>query len=263
MDNVSRRDFLKLGAATAALPAGLTANAAAAATAKTTGGKSSPTYMFFNSAEAAFIEAATERLIPPDATGPSARQSEVPRFIDRQLSGAWGTGERLYRSGPWREGSVSQGYQLPFTPAELFRSALHGITADVQNEHQRDFAQLAPDVQDAYLKELEAGKRTIGDVPSQLFFQSLWEMTIEGYFGDPVYGGNKDMAAWSMVGFPGAYADYYDLVDQHNLVYRRAPISLGQDGRGMIHLRPVNATTPPGNAAAGHSGTAHGAKNKK
>jgi gluconate 2-dehydrogenase gamma chain len=67
-------------------------------------------------------------------------------------------------------------------------------------------------------------------------------LTIEGFFSDPVYGGNRDMVAWKMIGFPGAYANYYHLVDQHGIQFARAPMSMGEDARGMIHLNPV---TPP------------------
>ena len=51
-------------------------------------------------------------------------------------------------------------------------------------------------------------------------------MTLEGYFSDPAYGGNRDMIGWRMVGFPGAYAQYVELVDVHDLAYSRAPISI-------------------------------------
>jgi gluconate 2-dehydrogenase gamma chain len=82
------------------------------------------TYHFFNGDEAAFIEAAVERLIPADEEWGGAIEADVPNYIDKQLAGAWGAGERLYRSGPWQPGTPSQGYQLPFTPAELFRTAI-------------------------------------------------------------------------------------------------------------------------------------------
>ena len=75
-------------------------------------------YLFFNASEAAFIEAACERLIPHDKHGAGALAAGVPNYLDKQLGGAWGAGERLYRSGPWAAGSASQGYQLPFTPGE-------------------------------------------------------------------------------------------------------------------------------------------------
>ena len=58
-------------------------------------------YIFLNPAEATFIEAAVARLIPKDETGPGAQEAGVPNYIDKQLGGAWGAGERLYRSGPW------------------------------------------------------------------------------------------------------------------------------------------------------------------
>jgi gluconate 2-dehydrogenase gamma chain len=61
-----------------------------------------PTYVFFNSEEAAFIEAAIARLIPADEEWPGAFAACVPKYIDKQLAGAWGAGERLYRSGPWQ-----------------------------------------------------------------------------------------------------------------------------------------------------------------
>src|SRR5262245_55352593 len=62
-------------------------------------------YVYFNPAEAAFIEAAVARLIPKDETGAGALEAGVPNYIDKQLGGAWGAGERLYRSGPWQPGT--------------------------------------------------------------------------------------------------------------------------------------------------------------
>src|SRR3954466_12834762 len=109
-------------------------------------------YVFFNPAEAAFIEAAVARLIPTDETGPGAIEAGVPSYIDRQLAGAWGAGERLYRSGPWQKGVPSQGYQLPFTPAELFRNALRAVNEDVRKANSGGLAKMSAADQDAYLK---------------------------------------------------------------------------------------------------------------
>ena len=44
-----------------------------------------------------------------------------------------------------------------------------------------------------------------------------------------------------MIGFPGAYASFYDLVDQHGILFTRAPMSMGEDNRRMIHIQPVAA----------------------
>jgi gluconate 2-dehydrogenase gamma chain len=237
MEKISRRSFLMAAGAAAALTAGckrgeppLTLRAQ---------------YSFFAVEEASFVEAAIARLIPADDSGPGALEADVAVFIDRQLAGAWGAGERLYRSGPWQAGKPTQGYQLPFTPAELFRNGLRAITEDLGKTQHGRFAKLPAEDQDAYLKSLEGGGKDLGGVPSNVFFQSLLEMTIEGFFSDPVYGGNKNMVAWQMIGFPGAYANYYDLVDQHGVLFKRPPTSLAQDPGGTNHMH----ANPPQAAA--------------
>jgi gluconate 2-dehydrogenase gamma chain len=207
--------------------AGLGAAAAAQAHEK-------PAYLFFSPHEAAFIEAACARLIPADELGPGAVEAGVPEYLDRQLGGAWGAGERLYRSGPWQAGAPTQGYQLPYTPAELFRHALRGVATELKAQ-DKEFNRLSAEEQDAYLKSLEAGGKDLDGVPSEVFFQTLRAMTVEGYFSDPAYGGNRDMAAWKMIGFPGAYASYYDLVDQYGVKITRAPASIA-DAPPMEHM---------------------------
>ena len=97
---------------------------------------------------------------------------------------------------------------------------------------------MSPDQQDAYLKSLESGGHDLDGVPSAIFFDMLLAMSIEGFFADPAYGGNKDMVAWRMIGFPGAYADYYEAIDKHGVKFVRDPISLAEDGRGHVHMHP-------------------------
>ncbi|HJU71479.1 MAG TPA: gluconate 2-dehydrogenase subunit 3 family protein [Paucimonas sp.] len=236
MEKISRRSFFKVAGAAVA-------STAAEVHAAKTGGTAAPPvraapYTFFKPEEANFIEAAVARLIPADELGPGAVEAGVPSYLDKQLGGAWGAGERLYRSGPWREGAPTQGYQLPFTPAELFHNALRGIRDDLAKRGKSAFAKLSAQEQDTYLKSLQDGTIDLNGVPSNVFFESLLDLTIEGYFSDPVYGGNKDMAAWKMIGFPGAYATYYTLVDQYGLQYTRAPMSLAENSRGVIHIHP-------------------------
>jgi gluconate 2-dehydrogenase gamma chain len=236
MAKINRRSFFKLAAGIAAATA---AEAQIVTSAKRSAGTSADAaYIFFNRSEADFIEAASERLIPADENGPGALDAGVPYFIDRQLGGAWGAGERLYRSGPWGQGAPTQGYQLPFTPAELFRNALREIGSDL-GRRGIAFGKMTASDQDAYLKALQTSDKNLNGVPSNVFFESLLELTIEGFFSDPVYGGNKDMAAWKMIGFPGAYASFYDLVDQHGIAYTRAPMSLAEDARRVIHIHPA------------------------
>ena len=240
MERVSRRAFLKGASAVAA-----TAVLPGCNSAQSKDAPAPQTYTFFNSEEAAFVETAVARLIPADDLGAGALEAGVPFFIDRQLSGAWGAGAGLYRAGPWQRGVPEQGYQLPFTPAELFRNALRAINQDIASRGTR-FAELDPEQQDRYLEGLEDDEnvRDLGGVPSNVFFQSLHTLTLEGFFSDPVYGGNRNMVGWQLVGFPGAYANYYEFVDQHNVVFRRPPMSLAQDASGKVHLHPVAPPTP-------------------
>jgi gluconate 2-dehydrogenase gamma chain len=253
MEKLTRRTFFKAAGATAAA---LTAQAqaltrdqappqgqAGASQAGSTQAGAAPApvhYLFFRPDEARFIEAAVARLIPADANGPGAIEAGVPNYIDRQLGGAWGAGERLYRSGPWQPGLPGQGYQLPFTPSELFRNGLRAVNDDLQKRRNTSFDKLPGNEQDAYLESLQTGQQDLNGVPAHTFFESLLALTIEGFFADPIYGGNKDMVAWKMIGFPGAYASYYHLVDQYGMLFTRPPISIGEDNRRTIHIMPAS-----------------------
>ena len=237
MEKVTRRVFVSTFGAASLLPVtSLAADGPRAA--DNIHSESAPAInLFFNASEAAFIEAACERLIPETDDGVGALGAGVPNYLDKQLGGAWGAGERLYRSGPWVSGSPSQGYQLPFTPAELFHNALRAINHRLETLGT-PFSRMEAAAQDQYLKALEAGGHDLNGVPSAVFFDLLLKMTVEGFFADPVYGGNRDMAAWRMIGFPGAYADYYDSIDQHGVKFVREPMSLAEDGHKRIHFDP-------------------------
>jgi len=249
MERVTRRSFVATVGAASVLPAaGLLSTSQAAETVKQNGPDASgiatpdtsvadrPTYLFFNAKEVLFIEAACEQLIPADEHGAGALGAGVPNYLDKQLGGAWGAGERLYRSGPWQSGAPTQGYQLPYTPAELFHASLRAINRDLKAQGHA-FHELSGEAQDAYLKSLEAGAHDLDGVPSAVFFDMLLKMSVEGFFADPVYGGNRDMVAWKMIGFPGAYADYFEAIDRHGVKFERAPMSLAEDGHGHIQLR--------------------------
>jgi len=245
MANLTRRYMLKVTGALGASvlsPGGIPGPATARE--REPPNASPVTYVFLNREEAAFIESAVSRLIPADAKWPGALEAGVPNYIDKQLAGAWGAGERLYRSGPWRPGTPSQGYQLPLTPAELFRTSIAAINRDLSHAGT-PFARMSAERQDAYLRRLETEKTDLGGVPSDVFFEHLWQCTVEGFFSDPVYGGNRNMVAWRMVGFPGAYASYYELVDQHGIKLDRAPTSLSEDARGHVMMNPgIPAQSP-------------------
>jgi len=180
-------------------------------------GASGSGYVFFGSAEALFIEAAVGRLIPNDPVGPGAVEAGVPFFLNRQLAGPFGRGDHYYLGGPWPKGTPEQGYQSRFSPAQLYRAAIAAIDKYVgANFNGTAFSKLTTDDQDKVLQGLESGEINLDDgVDAKSFFAMLLQNTKEGYFSDPIYGGNKDMAAWKMIGFPGAHYDYKEWVARH------------------------------------------------
>jgi len=174
---------------------------------------------FFTAAEANFITAAIDRLIPEDETGPSASEAGVLGFLDDQLAGPYGQGDHYYLAGPWSsDATESQGYQSRYTPAEFYRRAIAEIEAYVvKTKSGQSFKDLSTDEQDKLLKQMESGDLKLdGPITSKAFLTQFLQNVREGYFSDPIYGGNKDGSAWKMIGFPGAHYDYSPWVTQYN-----------------------------------------------
>jgi gluconate 2-dehydrogenase gamma chain len=185
---------------------------------------------YFTADEWRFVLAACDRLIPKDEIGPGAVELGVPQYIDRQLQTAYGHGGNWYMQGPFHQAAAEFGYQSKLTPKEQFRLGIRAIDAHCRQDFSKAFADLSAAQQDGVLKDVEGGKIKAEDVPLATFFASfLLKNTLEGYFGDPMYGGNKDMAAWKMIGFPGAHYDYKEWVARHG---ERVPFpTVGFKGR--------------------------------
>ncbi|WP_207539870.1 gluconate 2-dehydrogenase subunit 3 family protein [Sabulicella rubraurantiaca] len=199
-------------------------------------------WRFLNAPEAAFLDAAVDRIIPPDDQWPGARWAGVVRYIDQSLAGAHGQGARFYAAGPWAPGLPTQGYQLPLNPAQLYRTSLTAILREAE-ARQLDFARAAPAAQDAFLRAIEAGEVDCGGFRSDVFFETFLANTIEGFLSDPEYGGNRDMVGWRMIGFPGAHAAYLPLYTHHGMKYDEEPLPMGETARhqhtpGQGHGRP-------------------------
>lgn len=183
--------------------------------------------LFFTVEERNAAEALAARLIPSDDTGPGAREANVVTFLERQLAGFYGRAERWYMRGPFADQPLdTQGYQTELTPAALWRAGLAGLDAHARQQHGKPFADLSEEVQDEILTAMEAGEITFESVSAKLFFGFALEMTVEGFFCDPVYGGNRDMAGWRYVGFPGARYDYRDFLDHGGAPIDLAPVSI-------------------------------------
>jgi gluconate 2-dehydrogenase gamma chain len=184
-----------------------------------------PGYVFLTPPEAAFIEAVVARLIPTDATGPGAIEAAVPRFIDRQLAGPYGAGDHFYLLPPFPKGLPTQGWQMA-APAEVYRSAIPAIDRWSVATYGKPFAALDGTTQDTALKALEDGKAELGTTNPKAFFALLLQNTVEGYFADPIYGGNRDLGAWRMIGFPGARYDFRPFVSRFGEAYPLPPVGL-------------------------------------
>ena len=182
--------------------------------------------MFFDEHQWATVEAAMARIIPTDDQ-PGAREAGTIRFLDRYLSGIDyvyakpdGSGfERLEgkRAGAWRQridalrGKYAEGIE------ELDRRSRARL--------DKDFVELSEDQQDEVLaemerpeqqRELEKAQVTTGygappepamqQTSTEIeldFFPLLALHTRQGFYSDPVYGGNKDLVGWRLIGFEG------------------------------------------------------------
>ncbi len=194
-------------------------------------------FAYLTAPEVRFLDAALSRLIPSDELGPGAREADVATFIDRELAGAWGVHGRNYRMGPWRDGTPQQGYQSPLTPQELYREAIRETNEHCVREHGKLFHALPAQLQDAILTALERDAIELPSVQSSLFFNLLWQNTQEGFFSDPLHGGNKDKVGWRLIGFPGLGASgYSERMADANIAYRVEPVSVLDLQRGDAEL---------------------------
>jgi gluconate 2-dehydrogenase gamma chain len=185
-------------------------------------------WLFFTPEEGAAVEAIADRLIPPDSQYAGGRDAGCAVFIDGQLAGPYGSSEGLYMQPPFMDGAPQQGDQGADTPAQQYRKGLAALDAHVKAANVgKAFHALAADQQDTLLKGLESGQVHLEGINSRKFFAVILRDTKQGFFTDPVYGGNRDMVGWRMIGFPGARYDYSDWVLRHNERYPLPPVSIG------------------------------------
>lgn len=177
--------------------------------------------------ERSFVRAAIDRLIPKDELGAGAVEAGVDDFIDAQLAGPFGQAAGIYMRGPFRLGTTEQGYQLPFTPAQVYRLGIQRVDAHCKKTHGQVFAQLKTDQQDKVLHDLEDGRIDLGEIPSSNFFNLLLQNTKEGFLADPIYGGNRDFAGWKLIGYPGPRYNYTDDIEKFGEPYNAPFVSLG------------------------------------
>jgi gluconate 2-dehydrogenase gamma chain len=185
-------------------------------------------YLFFTADEARVVDAIVDRLIPTDELGPGAKDAGVTVFIDRQLTGPYGGHDWLYMKGPFSSTPLpSQGLQSPLTPRQQYRLGLAALASYCDASFGgRGFARLNADEQDKLLAGMEKGEVKLPGFDSKMLFDAIYTNTMEGYFADPIYGGNRDMAGWKLVGFPGVRYDFRDVIEAPNQSYALPPVAM-------------------------------------
>jgi gluconate 2-dehydrogenase gamma chain len=192
-------------------------------------------WQYFSLDEANAVEAIADRLIPPDPNTPGGKDAGCGVFIDRQLAGPYGSNEGLFEQGPFLKGSKQQGPQSPDTPAAMYRKALVALDKYCRAKFgNKSFTQLSDADKDTVLQAMEKGEAKFDGVESKTFFDHLLKDVQEGFFADPIYGGNRGLVAWKMIGFPGARYNYLDWIERHNERFPLPPVGIA----GSIQWTP-------------------------
>ncbi|MGB9364447.1 MAG: gluconate 2-dehydrogenase subunit 3 family protein [Xanthobacteraceae bacterium] len=220
MTDFGRRDFLKGAVAGGVATTGpLVAEAQAQTPPPVTPLAAAPTvpgYAFLNLDEAAFVEALVDHMVPADDLTPRGTDIGINVYIDRALGGAWGKGDRLYMQGPWKPGVPSQGYQLPLTPAQLYRAGIEATNTHCRKTYGKTFDRLTEQQREEVLLGLSSAKITFDNgLPVRPFWAMLYQTVMEGIFSDPIYGGNRNKAGWKLIGFPGAIAVHRENIEKY------------------------------------------------
>jgi gluconate 2-dehydrogenase gamma chain len=222
VDGFGRRDFLKGAVAGAAAATSMPQNAEAQQGPQALAAQAAPAapesvgYAFLNIEEAAFVEALVDHMVPADHLTPKGTDIGINVYIDRALAGAWGKGDRLYMQGPWKLGVPSQGYQLPLTPAELYRAGIAATNAHCRNTYGKPFEGIDEKQREEVLVALSSGKLNFDNgLPARVFWSVLYQTVMEGMFSDPIYGGNRNKAGWRLIGFPGVIAVHRENVEKY------------------------------------------------
>lgn len=134
-------------------------------------------WRFFTEAEGWLVDAICEQIIPTDQD-PGAIYAGVTNFIDRQLMGPYKRFQKSYRAG------------------------LIGVQETSQEMFANRFESLPWDDQTAVLKALEGGKAkgaTWQSQSSRVFFELIRDHTMQGYYGSPRHGGNRNYVSYRML----------------------------------------------------------------
>ncbi|MBG9387999.1 gluconate 2-dehydrogenase subunit 3 family protein [Caenimonas aquaedulcis] len=174
--------------------------------------------------EHACLAALVDCLIPADAIGPSASDAGVVAFIDGQLGGDYGAGKGTYLP-------AEPDADIPgdWSPRTFYSKGLAALDELARQSAGCDFAQLDPGDRHELLSAIE--RKAIAHPWIAHFLDQAIQSTMEGYFSDPIHGGNRNAGGWKMVGFPGCGHDYRSFVGKNLPVAQLVPIQTIADFR--------------------------------
>jgi gluconate 2-dehydrogenase gamma chain len=154
--------------------------AAAAAGAGVACSRNQTPWRFLTLDEARCLAAITDQIIPPDRDA-GASWAGVVNYIDRQLCGPFKNLQATYRRG------------------------LAGVDESCRSLYAKVFADLDSSRQLEVLRRLETATLPGAiwkQISSSEFFGSVIDHTMQGFYGDPRHGGNRDGVSWKMLGLP-------------------------------------------------------------
>lgn len=132
--------------------------------------------------QARFIDAIAGRILPATDV-PGAVEAGAVFYIDRALASPYPHLLSRYTRG------------------------LRALDKHAKRQFGAAFEKLSPEQQDSALGDLETGR--IAELrDGEMFFELLRTHVLEGVFGEPSYGGNRDMIGWKLAGFPGQQWGY-------------------------------------------------------
>ncbi len=152
--------------------------AAGAASALASCGSAPGRWRFLTQNEAELVNLISDQIIPRDQD-PGAIDAGVVYFIDKQLAGPYKRFQRDYREG------------------------LVAVEKTCSSTYGKAFAQLSWNQQTKVLQALESG-------PSARFFELIRDHCMQGFYGSPRHGGNKDYVSFKMLGL-----DYPQIIGQN------------------------------------------------
>jgi gluconate 2-dehydrogenase gamma chain len=145
-------------------------------------------WRYLDEEEITLLDAIVEQIIPTDDF-PGGRWANVSNFIDKQL-------DTYYRK-----------HQL------AYREGLAAFEKTVIQMNGKKFEELPFAEQTAILKNMEAGKFSgdyWNDHSPANFFDMVRQHSLQGFYGSPVHGGNREYISYRMLGL-----DYPNVIGQN------------------------------------------------